>query len=126
MARNLGEKQYWIIKSQVLDFLDATYDSANVHFSESSIEFDFGARGTETGISKRKILYDVLVGLEQSGLITHQSTLSKLPIIGLRLTPKGGERARSLTATYKQAGLVAFIKAAIAEMAKYVMLRFLG
>lgn len=122
---NNGKQLHYEARKAILDYLDGTRtkDHNQIIFFGRETRFDIDDI-SEYGIAKRQIFFDALVELQEEGLVTSSSTLDRLPIHGLRLTPKGLKRPRNPIEAWRDEGIKAFISACMSSIGRYLIKKF--
>lgn len=88
---------------------------------ETSFEID---DISDLGTAKREIFFDALKELVDEGLVSSESGLGRLPIYGLKLTPKGIMRAKNPIEVWRKEGIKSAISASLNALGRYLQSRF--
>ena len=110
-------------RKSILTYLDETHITpvSKKIFHGNETDFDTEAVCSEEGQAKREIFFAALNDLIEEGLVTSDSSPKQLPIIGLKLTPKGLMRTKNIIDSYKEHGLKVAISATFTNGLRYIL-----
>lgn len=125
MKKKNGKQLHYDARKAILGYLDETSirDCNQIDFTGKETSFYIDDI-SEYGQAKRQIFFDALNELNEEGLVTSSSTLERLPIHGLRLTPKGLKRPRNPIEVWKDDGIKAFMAACMSSVGRYLVKKF--
>ncbi|ENO3966427.1 hypothetical protein ACBH03_004514 [Vibrio vulnificus] len=112
-------------RKAILDYLEEVglEPSSSRKFTgrETSFEID---DISDLGTAKREIFFDALKELVDEGLVCSESGLGRLPIYGLKLTPKGIMRSKNPIEVWKEEGIKSAISASLNTFGRYLQSKF--
>ncbi|EII2405431.1 hypothetical protein Q5V20_004355 [Vibrio parahaemolyticus] len=112
-------------RKAILDYLEEVglEPSSSRKFTgrETSFEID---DISDLGTAKREIFFGALKELVDEGLVCSESGLGRLPIYGLKLTPKGIMRAKNPIEVWREEGIKSAISASLNAFGRYLQSKF--